>query len=112
MPKFYIMDATDIRMMNMFVETTSTTADSLIPPKSLLSLELIKQKYMFVLEQILQYGNFNPLLFKQDDKDFLQKKKEELMTQQTQFQLRSTILEMKYRLIRLDERLQDLSGAR
>ncbi len=112
MPKIYIMDAIDNRMMNMFVETTSTTADSLISPKSLLSIELIKQKYMFVLEQILQYTDVNPILFRQDDKDYFQKKKEELMTKQTQFQLRFTILEMKYRLIRLDERLQDISGVR
>jgi hypothetical protein len=63
---------------------------------------------MVILEQILQHVELNGVLFRQDDKDFLQKKKEELLSQQTQFQLRHTILEMKYRLTRLDERLQDL----
>jgi hypothetical protein len=108
MPKIYIIDTVDIRMMNMYIETTTSMADSLIPPKSQLSIELTKQKCMVILEQILQHVELNGVLFRQDDKDFLQKKKEELLSQQTQFQLRHTILEMKYRLTRLDERLQDL----
>jgi hypothetical protein len=112
MPKIYIIDATDIRMMNMYVETTTSIADAFIPTCSLLSIQLMKQKYMVILEQILQYADLNAVLFKQADKDFLQKKKEEIMSQQIQFQLRHTILEIKYRLTRLEERLQNLTGIR